>query len=247
MEHKSFHAGLKSADADGTATWVMATLGVIDHDGDVTLPGAFGKQTVTVLPSHQSGHVPLGKGVIYEDGDEAIAEVKFNLAIPAARDWHEAIKFDLANPPALQEYSYGYDLKQGGYYFGELDGQKVRFFKALDDGSPGVEVLETSPVLRGAGLGTRTLAAKAAGLKFGEHVEAVVADVDALIARATDVVALRAEKGKAIAEPSAEALARLDGSLKRLAVLLAPAPDTTADEIAREYARFVALTQGAHV
>lgn len=245
MATKTYTPHPKSADDDGTASWVMATLNEIDSDGDVTLPGAFGEQTFAIVPAHEHQHVPLGKGRLYEDGNEAIVEAKFNLGILAAKDWHSAIKFDLANPPAVQEYSYAYRLHDGGWKMGEFDGQQVRFLQPKADGTPGVDVYESSPVLRGAGNGTRTLAAKS-GLKFPEHIELVVADVDALIARATDVVALRGEKGKTIASTSADVLARLGASLDRLKELLAEPPDTTSDEVAREFARYVALTtQGA--
>lgn len=244
---KSFTPQFKSVEEDGTASWVMATLNSIDSDGDVTLPGALGEQTFSIQPAHEHTHVPLGKARLYEEGNEAIVEARFNLDIPAARDWHSAIKFDLENPPSIQEYSYGYQPKEGGTKAGEFQGQRVRFFQPKSDGSPGIDVYETSPVLRGAGVGTRTLAAKAAGLKFSEHVESVMADVDALIARAVDVVALRSEKGKTISDTSAEVLARLTVSLKRLEEMLAaPAADTSPDEFRREYARFVSLTaQGA--
>ena len=57
------------------------TLNVIDKDGDVTLPGFFGRQEVSMLPAHDRHHVPLGKGTIEEVGDEAIAQIKMNLDI----------------------------------------------------------------------------------------------------------------------------------------------------------------------
>lgn len=157
---KSFTPAFKAAEADGTASWVMARLNVVDLDGDVTLPGAFGRQHFAILPAHDASHVPLGKASLAEVGDEAVVEARFNLAIPAARDWHAAIMFDLAHPPAVQEYSYAYSLREGGAAYGDLDGRRVRYFRPLPDGSPGLDVLETSPVLRGAGVGTRTLAAK---------------------------------------------------------------------------------------
>jgi hypothetical protein len=240
MATKTYTPNLKAVDDDGSASWVMATLNEIDSDGDVTLPGAFGEQTFSIVPAHDHYHVPLGKGRLYEEGTEAIVEAKFNLGIPAAKDWHSAIKFDLANPPAVQEYSYAYNLYDGGWKMGEFNGQQVRFFTPKADGSPGVDVYESSPVLRGAGNGTRTLAAKS-GLKFSEHAESVMADVDALIARATDVVALRAEKGKTISADSADVLARLGECMKRLeSLLVVPDTDTTSDDVAREFARFVA-------
>lgn len=246
MATKAFIPQFKAVDDDGSATWVMATLNTIDSDGDVTLAGAFGKQAFSIVPAHDHRHVPLGKANLYEEGDEAIVEAKFNLDIPAARDWHSAIKFDLANPPAVQEYSYGYRLHEGGWKMGEFKGEQVRYFQPKADGSPGVDVYESSPVLRGAGNNTRTLAAKS-GLKFTEHAESVVADVEALITRASEVVALRAEKGKTIADTSADVLARLSESLDRLkALLVAPPTDSPSDDLAREFARFVALsTQGA--
>ena len=223
-------------DADkGEIVAVFATLGVIDSDGDVTLKGAFPAEAPVVISAY--GHTswqgvkPVGKGVIREVGNEAILEGQFFLDTVEGRDTFTVVKE--LGALGLQEWSYGYDPVK--FSFGEHEGQHVRFLEEL-------KVHEVSPVLKGAGQGTRVLAAKAAGLKFGEHVEAVVADVDALIARATDVVALRAEKGKAIAEPSAEALARLDGSLKRLAVLLTPTtPDTTSGELEAIYAQHLAM------
>jgi hypothetical protein len=221
----------------GEIVAVFATLGVIDSDGDVTVKGAFPNDAPVVISAY--GHTswqgvkPVGKGVIREVGDEALLEGQFFLDTVEGRDTFTVVK-ELGGL-GLQEWSYGYDPVK--FSFGEYEGQRVRFLEEL-------KVHEVSPVLKGAGVGTRLVTAKS-GVKFGEHVESVMADVEALIARATDVVALRAEKGKAISEDSAGALTRLTASLKRLDELLAaPQSDTTPDEIRREYARFVALTQG---
>lgn len=244
MAVKSFVPEFKAVGDDGSASWVMARLNVKDSDDDVTLPGAFGSQTFSIVPAHDSRHVPLGKATVTEEGDEAVVHAKFNLAIPAAKDWHSAIKFDLENPPAVQEYSYGYRLNEGGWKMGEFQGEQVRFLTPKADGSHGIDVYESSPVLRGAGVGTRTLAAKS-GLQFSEHIEAVMADLDVLLVRAGEVKALREAKGKRISEASADLLADLDGAVKRLQHLLAePAPDTSLDDFRREYARFVSISQG---
>lgn len=227
-------------DADkGEISAVFATLGVVDSDGDVTTKGAFetGAKVRISAYGHKSweGALPVGKGTIKEVGKEALFEGRLFLDTVAGRDTFTVIK-ELGED-GLQEFSYGYDAVKFSY--GEHEGQQVRFLEQL-------KVHEVSPVLLGAGVGTRLLTAK--GLKFGEHVESVVADVDALVSRAADVVALRKEKGKGMSEVSAEALNSLTAALKRLQqVVSEPAIDTTADEIAREYARFVALTQGAHV
>lgn len=156
---KAFTPTFKAVGAEGTASFAVATFGLLDADGDVTEPGYFGRQNVVVVPAHDWSHVPLGKGLLYEHGDEAIAEVRFNMAIPAARDWHAAIRFDFENPPALQEYSYGYTVLSGGSRAGKFDGRAVRFLQPRSDGSPGCKVHEVSPVLLGAGA-TRTVAAK---------------------------------------------------------------------------------------
>lgn len=227
-------------DADkGEIVAVFATLGVIDSDGDVTVKGAFPNDAPVVISAY--GHTswqgvkPVGKGVIREVGDEAILEGQFFLDTVEGRDTFTVVK-ELGGL-GLQEWSYGYDPVK--FSFGDHEGQQVRFLEEL-------KVHEVSPVLKGAGVGTRTVAAKSGGMKFGEHVEAVLADVDDLVSRAADVVALRASKGKAISDISAEVLGRLDGSLKRLAEMLAePSRDTSPDDFRREFARFVSLTQGA--
>lgn len=85
-------------------------------------------------------------------------------------------------------------------------------------------------------------------LPFSEHAAAVVAAVDALNARASEVMALRAEKGKQISSSSAEQLRKLADLLDGTkALLTSPTPTdttTTDDEAVAEYARFVALSQG---
>ncbi len=161
MEHKTFSPQFKAVGKDGTASFVVATLNTEDKDGDVTLPGFFGTQHVVMVPSHDWSHVPIGKGTVSEQGDLAVASVKFNLNIPAAKSWYEAVKFDMDNPPALQQYSYGFTTKAGGTKTGSHQGRQVRFLRPLDNGSPGAVVHEVSTVMVGAGEGTRTLSVKA--------------------------------------------------------------------------------------
>lgn len=222
---------IKDADK-GEITAVFATLNVIDSDNDVTVPGAFadGAKVRISAYGHTSwqGALPVGKGVIHEDGDQAVFSGRFFLDTPEGKDTFTVVKELGAD--GLQEFSYGYDAVK--YSFGEHEGQQVRFLEEL-------KVHEVSPVLLGAGVGTRLLTAKS-GLKFGEHIDAVMADVDLLITRATDVVALRAEKGKAISDTSAAALKRL---AVRLEELLAAPPPVAYDELAL-IARAVTLIQG---
>lgn len=143
---------LKRASADGSFEAVIATLGVVDKDGDVIAPGAFGSgQEATIIPAHDWGSIPLGRARIVERGKEAVAIGQFNLGITSAREWHSFLKFDLEHGRPIQEWSFGFTVKDAGSEI--VDGQRVRVLKALD-------VHEVSPVLVGAGENTRTLAAK---------------------------------------------------------------------------------------
>lgn len=238
MSTKALRGFEIKAEDQGTVRAVFATLGVKDSDGDVTKPGAFedGAEVIISAYGHRSwgGHLPVGKGTIREVGSEAVLEGRFFLDTEAGKDTFTVVK-ELG---AKGEWSYGYEPTQ--YSFGEHDGEQVRFLEQL-------KVFEVSPVLVGAGVGTRTLSAKAAGLRFGEHVASVVADVEALAGRAADVMALRAEKGKTLSDDSLADLGRLDAALKALrGVLDPPADDVTPDvsaAAAREFLRFTQLVR----
>jgi len=132
---------------------------VRDHDGDVTLKGAFGAQEVPIVPAHDWKSVPLGRASISESGDDVLALLKFNLDVPAAADWFKALKFDHATGTPMQEYSYGYEILSAEK--GEKDGKPVQFLKSL-------KAIEVSPVLLGAGIGTRTLDVKDRAKAYAE-------------------------------------------------------------------------------
>lgn len=155
MERKTYSADIKQLDDRGHGVAVISTLGVVDKDGDVTLPGAFGVgQTVPIVPGHDWQHVPIGKGRIREEGSEALVDFQLNMKLGIARAWHEHLKFDLETPPAKQEWSYGFSIPPGGAELRELgDGRRGRVLKRL-------QVHEVSPVLVGAGVNTRTLGVK---------------------------------------------------------------------------------------
>jgi hypothetical protein len=148
---KVHEGNVKQLSEKGEGVAVISTLNVKDKDGDVTLPGAFGEQFVPVVPAHNWGAVPLGKAKIVERGNEAVAE--FSLNLNTGRDWYEHLKFDLAHPPALQQWSYGFSIPKDGAKVGGFEGQTVRFLKQLT-------VHEVSLVLLGAGVDTRTVALK---------------------------------------------------------------------------------------
>lgn len=143
----TFH--LKAEDAEkGSFQAVFATMGVIDLDGDVTTPGAFGKQSVMVEPwNHNYGELPVGRGDISEADRDAVIDGKFFLDTPNGRDHYEVVKA-LAD---IQEWSYTFYILEAEY--GQQDGKDVRFLKKLD-------VVGVGPVTRGAGVDTRVTAIK---------------------------------------------------------------------------------------
>lgn len=150
---------LKQAGDAGSFEAVIATFDEVDQDGDVIEPGAFDGATVPVLPAHDSRSVPLGKATVEERGEKAVAVGRFNLDVAAARDWHAAVKFDLEHPPSRQEWSWGFVPTK--FRFEERDDAQVRVIERVD-------LLEVSPVLRGASVGTATIAAKERKADVGE-------------------------------------------------------------------------------
>lgn len=142
---------LKKLDDDGTGLAQIATLSAIDHDGDTYAKGAFGEQDVIILAGHSWTGVPLGKGRVFEKGDHAFAEFKLNLATTAGKEWHEALRFDMADGKPLTEWSYGFRVLESADE--TRDGKSVRVLQKLD-------VFEVSPVVKGAGVDTHTVSVK---------------------------------------------------------------------------------------
>lgn len=149
---------LKADDASvGTVRVAFAQIGVVDHDGDYTMPGAFqpGQKVKMCQTGHAHGALPAGAGEIV--GEEmidgatwAVAELKFFLDTPHGEATYLTVKA-LAEAGHSQEWSYGYDILDAEH--GQVDGKRVQILKALS-------AYEISPVLRGAGIGTHTLAVK---------------------------------------------------------------------------------------
>ena len=152
------------ADGDdaGAFSARIATLNVIDKDNDVTIKGAFeGSDPVRVSRFNHSSAVrddlPVGVATIQEVGDQVIAEGQLNLDTVGGRDLYDTLKFEAKNNVA-SEWSYGFTVEESED--GEQDDQKVRFLRRL-------KAFEISPVMRGAGMDTATLAVKTA-TDFGD-------------------------------------------------------------------------------
>ncbi len=153
MERKQLRVEIKDAEK-GIVQAAFAKLEAKDYDDDWTLSGAFGEQKVRVSAyGHGSwmGELPIGRGTIREENGEAVADLQFFVSTQHGREHFEVIK-EMGD---LQEWSYGFDVLETGELTEELREKGVRrVLKKL-------KVHEVSPVLLGAGIGTRTLAVKA--------------------------------------------------------------------------------------
>ncbi|MEU6252413.1 HK97 family phage prohead protease [Streptomyces sp. NPDC047043] len=143
------------SETTGRITAVYATLNCVDRDGDVTVPHAFTNGAPVMISdwNHSSwqGAKPVGKGVIYEDGDQAILEGQFFMGTTHGRDAFETVK-ELGE---LASFSYGFDV--------------IDSVKAPSNSTYGPEhrrtlrrmtVHEVSPVIVPAGINTRLLSVK---------------------------------------------------------------------------------------
>lgn len=204
MNTKRATGRFKLADKAGAFEAVFATLNTIDHDGDVTLPGAFteGAPVRIACWGHRWDELPVGKGVIRTRGNDAIVEGAFFLNTQGGRETYETVKA----LGALQEWSYGYDVLDASP--GQYDGQRVQFLRKL-------KVHEVSPVLLGAGIGTHTTAIK--GRDHNLNPTSVLAELEMLDARR----ASRLSPAPVLAELEGlnakrrEADARIDAARKR--------------------------------
>lgn len=157
MDRKSLgRVEIKEADAEkGTFTALIATFNVKDSDGDVTLPGAFpeGKQIPVSSYGHTSweGALPIGGATLTQTRTEGLAKGRFYLNTPHGEAAYLTLKA-MSDDGHPSEWSYGYAPTEFSY--GEWENETVRFLKSVD-------VFEASPVLKGAGVGTRTLDLKA--------------------------------------------------------------------------------------
>lgn len=161
---------IKADDTDNGArsvSAVFATLNVEDSQGDVILPGHLGTQEVAMVWHHDWTR-PIGKGVISETGSLAIFEGTF-LNTADADEAYETVK----QMGTLQEWSFGFWSHPESVEWKETPEKVIRILGPMPDGTPGADVAEVSPVLRGAGVGTRTLAIKQTD---GDHPLSVTVD-----------------------------------------------------------------------
>lgn len=142
-------------------------------------------------------------------------------------------------------WAVDYDPAEGVAVFEIYGGDQDRYVQVDYTNSDGDISLGTDEVE----VERRTSYAPKSGVKFSEHLTTVLADVKALTARAEEVVALRAAKGKTISDDAQSALADIGVELERIKSLISeqPEPNTAPDDdidTEAEFLRFVAISQG---
>jgi hypothetical protein len=142
----------------GEVSAVICTFNVPDHDGDIIRPSAVKDGTVIGISSwgHSAmldARVPVGVGVLRASGNQLVMTGKLFLdANPEARAVLEVMK---ALGQSL-EWSFGFrTLERRDPTTAERQAGAKQVLLRLD-------AFEVSPVFRGAGIGTRTIAAKRA-------------------------------------------------------------------------------------
>lgn len=205
MERKALTIEFKDGESgEGQFSATFSSFHVVDRDGDVTMPGAFTEgQAVRIAQwGHNWGALPVGKGVIHADDNRAWVDGAFFLDTTHGTDAYKTVK----NLGELQEWSYGFDVKRRRE--GEFNGQPVRFLEEI-------EVFEVSPVMLGAGIGTRTDAIKSAST-FGDAGTAIIEAVTEYAGRVKARADLRARDGRSLSQADREQVQEI---LKALSAL----------------------------
>ena len=153
-ERKSVSVEIK-VDDEGQFEAIFSRFNVIDHDGDVTLAGAFedGAEVIVGAYGHSSwmGTPPVGKGVIKTTKEDARVVGEFFLDTDGGKE-HYAVAKQLGTK---QEWSYGYDVLGTGNP--EELPQELR---GADRVLTKLAVHEIAQVLKGAGIDTHTVVVK---------------------------------------------------------------------------------------
>jgi phage head maturation protease len=215
-EHKSISLELKD-DSPGSFLARIAKLNVIDSDGDVTVPGAFPADKEVLVSAYQHSswmnELPVGKAILKEDGEAELAEGQFNLATETGKEHYEAVKFT----GGLQEWSYGFRVLEVGseedidqWAEGHEGARPVRILKKVDP-------FEISPVLKGAGVDTATLAIKSKddiSMTYLDQANAALAAVEEFTIRTSSLAELRQKEGRSLSPANKERLQELRANLE---------------------------------
>ena len=245
LERKRLATTLKELDEPGSFRATFATFDVVDHDGDITRPGAFKDGAEVIIGSwgHKTQELPVGKGRIVTDQKEAAVEGTFFLDTGPGRDTYQTVK----NLGELGEWSYVFSIKRW-----ENERSEGTYHRVLHE----LDVYSVDPVLAGAGIDTRTTAIKSRDLPFLEHSEEIEELVGAYLARVKERAAVRAKEGRMLSSGNVdrlkaivESLEGAAGDLEKLLDAAEPKGDEKPkadDLLVREFIRFQRHLMGAN-
>jgi Caudovirus prohead serine protease len=197
---------------------VFATLDVVDNDHDIIRPAAIVEGAKAKLSDYAHsavfGAAPVGKGTMHRVGNKAVFRGRYFMSTTRGVEAFNTLK-EIGSD---QEWSFGYQvLGSEEPEQGDREKGAWRILTKLDS-------FEVSPVLRGAGIGTRTVSVKAAGgqppsadaaTEAKEVTEPAPPAAESVTAPAADDPAAQEAARKAAAD-EAETKRVQDGEAKRL-------------------------------
>jgi len=137
---------------------VVATLDVVDLDHDIIRPSAIPDGAKVKLSDYGHsvafGTPPVGKGILRTKGKKVVFEGHYFMTTTRGEEAFRTIK-EIGSED--QEWSFGFMVN--GAEIPEEEDRKKGAWRILTK----LDSFEVSPVIRGAGIGTRTVSVKAAG------------------------------------------------------------------------------------
>ena len=128
----------------------FATLGVVDHDGDIIEPGAIGDQNVLMgAYNHDFAMLPPGKGYTYETSTAAMFQGEFFDTF-SGNEHYTTIKA----AGDQMDWSFRFFVEEGGF---EVRDEEENFVMRK------LRVTHVAPVESGAGIDTMTTSIKSCG------------------------------------------------------------------------------------
>jgi len=195
---------LEIKDAEkGEVEAVIATIGVVDREGDIITASAIksGAKVKVSAYGHDAvfGAIPVGHGTISVQGDKAVFKGRLFLSTARGKETFDVLK----EMGGDQEWSFGFRVM--GSEVPDEEMRKKGAHRVLTK----LDAFEVSPVIYAAGVGTRTLSVKGADEPPPETVEPPVDTT-------TEDEAKRAEEEAARMEAERKQ-AEIDAQLKQVA------------------------------
>lgn len=154
---------------------IIATLGVVDKDEDIITATAIDDGAKVSMSSYGHdavfGTAPVGKGRLFVEGTKAVFKGRVFLNTTRGRDTFELLK----EMGGDQQWSFGFRIL--GAEVPTDEQRKLGARRILTK----LDAFEVSPVIVGAGVGTRTLGVK--GAKCNQPLEVLNASANRLFER----------------------------------------------------------------